>query len=180
MFTSWFLQFLKEQAALSAEEITADTVKNFISDLDDDDCEDDSYSSSDTCATIPNGKPLGTSNGDPFLRYSYQSDVPSLKTNGATNGAALKLAEDLVSKIMGGSGFAKFKVRYIQDEARAGLEAWQTDRIALWHTSGGGSVQWFSVCCHDRNSNLPHLIIPLRCKYLNPYLPQLDDCVHKY
>lgn len=136
-------------------------MNDFISDLDEDECEDDSYSSSDTFTTVPkiNGKPLGTSSGDPFLRYSYQSDVPSLmsKTNGATNGAALKLAEDLVSKIVGGNGFAKFKVRYIQDEARAGIEAWQTDRIALWHSSGGGSVQWFSVFCYDRNSNLLHL-----------------------
>ena len=136
-------------------------MNDFISDPDDDECEEDSYSSPDTRTTIPkiNGKPLGTSNGDPFLRYSYQSDVPSLmpKTNGATNGAAFKLAEDLVSKIVGGNGFAKFKVRYTQDEARAGIEAWQTERIASWHSSGGGSVQWFSVSCHDRNSNLLHL-----------------------
>lgn len=156
------MQFLKEQATLSAEEITADTVNDFISDLDEDESEDDSYSSADESSSTvakTNGKPLGTSNGDPFLRNAFQFELPSFmpKTNGATNGAALKLAEDLVSKIAGGNGFAKFKVRYIQDEARAGIEAWQTDRIALWHSSGCGSVQWFCVCCYDRNSNLLHL-----------------------
>jgi len=156
------VQFLKEQATLSAEEITADTVNDFISDLEEEESDDDSYSSDESPSPIvkTNGKPLGTSNGDSFLRNAFQFELPRFipKTNGApTNGAALKLAEDLVSKIARGNGFAKFKVRYIQDEARAGIEAWQTDRIALWHSSGRGSVQWFCVCCYDRNSNLLHL-----------------------
>uniref|UniRef100_A0A7I4B6T2 Putative GTP diphosphokinase RSH1, chloroplastic n=1 Tax=Physcomitrium patens TaxID=3218 RepID=A0A7I4B6T2_PHYPA len=150
-------KFLKEQAALSAAEITADSVKEFISDLDEDESEEES-SSSDTCATISNGngRSSSTNNGDPFLQNSYQYDSLSWKpkSHGTMNGAAFKLAGDLVAKVAGGNGFAKYKIRYIQDEARASIQAWQTDRIASWQNSGGGPVQWFSVCCHDRNSML--------------------------
>lgn len=198
-----FVQFLKEQAALSAEEITADSINEFIADLNEDECDDDPYSS-DTSAIVSmtNGKPLSTSNGDPFGPNAYQYDILSLnpKNNGAANGAAkgavngtangavngaanwgatrgangavngtgLKLpgngaGNGTALKLRGNgsaNGSAKSKVCYIQDEARAGIEAWKMNRIALWHTSGGGSVQWFSVCCHDRNSTLLHFAFP--------------------
>lgn len=155
-------KFLKEQATLSAEEITADTVNDFISDLDEDESdsyESDSYSSSDESSSCTLSKSNGKSpfgGGESLFRSAFQFDISSFMpkpSNGATNGAALKLAEDLASKIVGGNG-SIFKVRCIQDEARAGIEAWQTDRIALWHESGCGSVQWFCVCCYDRNSML--------------------------
>ena len=194
------MQFLKEQAALSAEEITADTINEFIADLTEDESDDDPFSSSDACATISttNDKPSSTNNEDPFGPDFYQYDISGLKpkTNGSANGAAnwvangaangagngavngaanggangaangktLKLlgngAANGTALILAGNGSAngsaKSKVCYIQDEARAGIEAWKMDRIALWHISGGGSVQWFSVCCHDRNSTLLH------------------------
>lgn len=181
------VQFLKEQAALSAEEITADTINDFIGDLNEEECDDDPYSSLDTCDTAykNNGNPLSTSNGYPFDASQSESPSLKLKTNGAANGAvngsvnwtmngavngAVKGAGNgavngTVKGAVNGAGngavngaakngFAKSLVRYIEDEARAGIEAWQADTIASWHTTGGGSVQWFSVCCRDRNSKL--------------------------
>lgn len=196
---------MKEQAALSAEEITADTINDFVADLNEDECDDDLYSS-DTCAIISttNAKPSSISNGDFFGPNAYQYDFSSLnlKTNGAANGAANGTANGAVNGAANGAmngamnwaanrgangaangtalkhsgngaaygitlklrgngsanGSVKSKAPYIQDEARAGIEAWKTDRIALWHASGGGSVQWFSVCCHDRNSTLLYFV----------------------
>jgi (p)ppGpp synthase/HD superfamily hydrolase len=162
-------KFLKEQAALSAEEITIDTINEFIGDGNGDECDDDPFSSLDSCATIYTTEStfLSTSNG------SYkESSSSKRKTNGAVNGAVNGATNGAVYRAVNGAtngavyravngagngagnGSSKSEVRSIQDEARASFDAWRADRIAVWHTSGGGSVQWFSVCCHDRNSIL--------------------------
>lgn len=154
------LQFLKEQAALSAAEITADTVNDFIADMGDEGAEDalsQSLSGAFASSLEVNGKSTGSSNGDPFLRISYQPEALNLQpkptVNGKVNGKHSMVVNELVLKSER-KGLRKLKIRYIQDEARAGIEAWQTERISLWHSSGGSSVQWFGVCCHDRNSNI--------------------------
>lgn len=152
------LQFLKEQAAISAAEITADTVKDFVADVDEEVLEVDTsrpFSGSYASVADSDGKPFDASNGDPFLRNPYLPEAkeldPKATGNGGVNGKHHKVAEELAVKLEG-NGLANLRVRYIQDEARAGIEAWQTDRIAFWHGSGGRSIQWFSCCCHDRNS----------------------------
>lgn len=148
---------MKEQAALSAEEITIDTINEFIGDVNGDECDDDPFSSLDSCATIysTDSTILSSSNG-----FHKESPSSKRKTNGAVNGAVNGATNGTVYRAVNGAGngagngSSKSEVRSIQDEARASFDAWRADRIAVWHTSGGGSVQWFSVCCHDRNSKL--------------------------
>lgn len=154
------MQFLKEQAALSAAEITADTVNDFIADMGDEGAEDalsQSLSGAFASSLEVNGKSTGSFSGDPFLRISYQPEALNLQpkptVNGKVNGKHSMVVNELVLNSER-KGLRKLKIRYIQDEARAGIEAWQTERISLWHSSGGSSVQWFGVCCHDRNSNI--------------------------
>jgi len=154
------MKFLKEQAALSAAEITADTVNDFIADMGDEGAEDalsQSLSGAFASSLEVNGKSTGSFSGDPFLRISYQPEALNLQpkptVNGKVNGKHSMVVNELVLKAER-KGLRKLKIRYIQDEARAGIEAWQTERISLWHSSGGSSVQWFGVCCHDRNSML--------------------------
>ncbi|KAH9575155.1 hypothetical protein CY35_01G097300 [Sphagnum magellanicum] len=149
-------KFLKEQAAISAAEITAETVKDFVADVNNEDGEVTRSSSGPgllASSTDSNGKPKNRTINEPFAHNSYLSKVLSFEPrdsgNGALNGKHSKVEGNGSAR-----GGATSRFQFIQYDAKATIEAWQTERILLWHSAQGGSVQWFSVCCHDRTSIL--------------------------
>ncbi|KAH8974451.1 hypothetical protein BDL97_01G103500 [Sphagnum fallax] len=147
-------KFLKEQAAISAAEITAETVKDFVADVNNEDGEVMRSSSGLLASsTDSNGKPKNRTINEPFAHNSYLSKVLSFEPkdsgNGALNGKHSKVEGNGSAR-----GGATSRFQFIQYEAKATIEAWQTERILLWHSAQGGSVQWFSVCCHNRTSIL--------------------------
>lgn len=147
---NWTSQFLREQAALSAIEITADTVDNFVADLDNDDEEIPGPSEKrsiwkrlimnvvDSPSTkSSDGSILQVQNkiGTPKINGKYNKNVEkmSLKMNG-------KVIPELVH-----SNFPTYK------DVLPGLESWKDSRIASWHNIEGHSIQWFCVICIDKN-----------------------------
>jgi hypothetical protein len=150
----YLLQFLKEQAAISAAEITAETVKDFVADVNNEDGEVMRSSSGPgllASSTDSNGKPKSRTINEPFAHNSYLSKVLSFEPRDSGNGA-LKGKHSKVEGNGSARGGATSRFQFIQYEAKATIEAWQTERILLWHSARGSSVQWFSVCCHDRTS----------------------------
>ena len=100
------LQFLKEQAVLSAAEITKDTVNDFIVDMGDEGAEDallESLSGAFASSLEVNGKSTGSFSGDPFLQIFYQPEALTLQpkptVNGKVNGKHLMVVNELVLKV---------------------------------------------------------------------------------
>ncbi|BBN13875.1 GTP pyrophosphokinase [Marchantia polymorpha subsp. ruderalis] len=175
-------KFLKEQAALSAVEITAESVNDFLSEFDEGDLDvidDDeaegrldsgsfaSSSSRGRCSPLrtdsPNGRNVvaywskgsGAGNREPGEAFSESKTT--------VNGKHSKLVEEMFGKMgrgssngaaLASSSGGKITLAVIEDESRYIFEAWQAGRVAMWHGSGGRSLQWISICCMDRRSML--------------------------
>ncbi|XP_021279958.1 putative GTP diphosphokinase RSH1, chloroplastic [Herrania umbratica] len=153
------MKFLREQAALSAAEITTDRVNDFIADSEEEsELEEPSHIS--RCS-----KPLwqkilrnvvdfsspGRSCEDALMAKNGSIWAP--KVNGKHNKhmqqVSLKANGDLLSL---GNGAANMIPANIppHKEVLPGLECWQASKIASWHNLEGHSIQWFSVVCIDR------------------------------
>ncbi|XP_010269604.1 PREDICTED: putative GTP diphosphokinase RSH1, chloroplastic isoform X2 [Nelumbo nucifera] len=153
------IKFLKEQAALSAIEITADTVNNFVADVEDEsDLEEFSKSPKNTepmwkkvLVDVPELSYLKRSNDDPLHIHNGKAGV--LKVNGKHN----KNVQDMSLKGKGevlsqGNGIAELMHANIPmyREVLPGLDSWKTGKVASWHNLEGHSIQWFCVICIDR------------------------------
>ncbi|KAJ7524161.1 hypothetical protein O6H91_18G080300 [Diphasiastrum complanatum] len=179
-------KFLKEQAAMSAAEITADAVRNFVSDLEEleDDSEDGESELDDNIASeeqlsenspmtlLSSIKYFHELNSDLYrdlripnsLDSEHQLCQNTDNVDGfprAINGKYIKITENrndyascTVKKGAFGTAYERYDAVSVYEEARAGIEAWQTSRILVWHKSDGKSIQWFRVCCLDRRSML--------------------------
>ncbi|XP_010259470.1 PREDICTED: putative GTP diphosphokinase RSH1, chloroplastic [Nelumbo nucifera] len=160
------MKFLKEQAALSATEITADAVNNFVADIEDE-------SESEEVENSPNvSKPLWKkiltnvaelsslkrSNDD--AQHSQNGKVGVPKVNGKHNKNAqhmsLKAKGEFLSQ---GNGIARLIYANIPmyKEVLPGLESWQAGNITSWHNHEGHSIQWFSVICIDRKGMMAEI-----------------------
>ncbi|KAG8485250.1 hypothetical protein CXB51_021519 [Gossypium anomalum] len=152
-------EFLREQAAPSAVEITTDRVKDFIAySKEDGEMEDLSYSSRQNrplwekiLRNIVDFSTPGRSSEDALTEKNGSVWVP--KVNGKHNNEV----RDVGSKANGylfslGNGAAKMipANNPPHKEALPGLESWQASKIASWHNLEGHPIQWFSVICIDR------------------------------
>ncbi|KAK1315922.1 hypothetical protein QJS10_CPA05g00353 [Acorus calamus] len=148
--------FLREQAALSATEITADAVKNFVADLDDEDDFEKEEPESSKESHFTWKKILAELSA---MKRSHEDSLP-LKINGATpkiNGKHNKNLQQMSLKVNGalssqGNGFAQLMHANIPmyKDVLPGLQSWQEEKIASWHNVGDHSIQWLSVICIDR------------------------------
>ncbi|KAJ6845524.1 putative GTP diphosphokinase RSH1, chloroplastic [Iris pallida] len=154
------MKFLKEQAVLSSTEITADTVNNFVADLEDDNKYDETYSSSSkerksiwdkiltsfeelsSTSSRSHGDLLHVQNtvGIPKINGKHNKHVQKmgLKINGNSNIRGDNLAEFLHTSIP------------MYKEVSPGLESWKAGKVSSWHNLEGHPVQWFCVVCIDR------------------------------
>ncbi|XP_050237269.1 putative GTP diphosphokinase RSH1, chloroplastic [Mercurialis annua] len=163
------MKFLKEQAALSASEITADTVDNFVADS-----EEESEVEELLDNTKPN-RPLWekifrnvvemTSPGkyaeDPLPSKNGSIWVP--KVNGKHNKHIQHVRLEAKELLSQGNGVAKIIQSNIPmyKEVLPGLECWHANRVASWHNVEGHSIQWFSVVCIDRRGMMAEVTTAL-------------------
>ncbi|WOL04032.1 hypothetical protein Cni_G12753 [Canna indica] len=153
------MKFLREQAALAATEITADTVNDFVADLKDG-SEDEQTSSTALSSqrksiwekilaiaeesTASKGKhdllPVRNSSRMPKINGKHNKNVQkmSMKVNGNPMTRDEALTEFIYGKI------PTYK------EVLPGLESWKAGKIALWQSVEGHSIKWFCVVCIDR------------------------------
>lgn len=153
---------MREQAALAATEITADTVNDFVADLKDGGEYEQMFSRSS-----PNKRKsiwekmlaiatesTSTERKHDLLPVRNTSDLP--KINGKYN----KIVQKMCMKINGNpmtrdDAFTEFIFGKIPTykEVLPGLESWKAGKIALWHHVEGNSIMWFCVVCIDRKGN---------------------------
>ncbi|KAK2649542.1 hypothetical protein Ddye_017031 [Dipteronia dyeriana] len=151
------MKFLREQAALSSAEITADKVTDFIADSEEESEVEELSNNS------KRSKPLW----EKILMNVVERSSPVKKdifpvNNGSiwipkVNGKHNKHVQHVNSNAKGGlasqeNGFAKLMPTNIPlyKEVLPGLESWQASKIDAWHNLEEHSIQWFSVVCIDR------------------------------
>ncbi|KAL0435914.1 UNVERIFIED_CONTAM: putative GTP diphosphokinase RSH1, chloroplastic [Sesamum radiatum] len=153
------MKFLKEQAALSATEITADSLKEFAAESEED-------SESEEVVSYPEGAKhtwekilrnvMRLASAKTSEEGIFQSDKDG-DTTPKVNGKHNKYMQHMSLKAKGevlsqGNGVAKMLLANIPlyREVLPGLEGWQASKIVSWHNLEGNSIQWFSIVCIDR------------------------------
>ncbi|EMS65045.1 GTP pyrophosphokinase [Triticum urartu] len=151
------MKFLREQAALSAAEITADAVNNFVADLEDE---------SDSEQLIPttqnedykfNWQKILSSNKLSFVNKNSDGFLPvnnvhTPKINGKHN----KTVKELGIKINGSTVRGDSSTEFMRPgvpaykEVFASLDNWKCGKISSWHNTEGNSIQWLCIVCVDR------------------------------
>ncbi|KAL5795651.1 hypothetical protein ACOSQ2_000471 [Xanthoceras sorbifolium] len=164
------MKFLREQAALSAAEITADKVTDFLVDSEEEsEVEELSESSKKSkplwekilMNVVERSSPVKSSkdilpvnNGSiwiPKVNGKHNKHVRHVNSN-AKDGLSSK-----------GNGFAKLIPTNIPmyKEVLPGLESWQASKIAAWHNLEEHSIQWLSVVCIDRKGMMAEVTTAL-------------------
>ncbi|KAK8501827.1 hypothetical protein V6N13_046141 [Hibiscus sabdariffa] len=163
------MKFLREQAALSAVEITTDRVNDFIADSEEEsEMEDLSHGSGESkplwvkiLKNIVDFSSPGRSCEDALAKNgSIWAPKVNGKHNKQVHDVGLKAKDNLLSL---GNGAAKMLPANIppHKEVLPGLESWQASKINLWHNLEGHSIQWFSVVCMDRRGMMAEVTTAL-------------------
>ncbi|CAI9774299.1 unnamed protein product [Fraxinus pennsylvanica] len=150
------MKFLKEQAALSATEITTDSVKEFATESEEDKEMEEvvDYSKGakhtweKTLQKISSARMIGE---DTFQFHNGSIQIPKVngKHNKQMEHTSLKENGETLSQ---GNGVAKMILANIPmyREVFPGIENWQVSKIASWHNLERHSIQWFCIVCIDR------------------------------
>lgn len=154
------MKFLREQAALSASEITEDTVKNFVADLEDESDYEQTFSSSPARVGKSRWEKILMNVEESSSTKQKQDDllpVQNIVGISKINGKHNKTMQKMNLKVNGnsairGDGFAEFlhANAAMYKEVLPGLESWKDSKIASWHSVEGHTIQWFCVVCIDR------------------------------
>ncbi|EPS67235.1 hypothetical protein M569_07542, partial [Genlisea aurea] len=128
------MKFLNEQAALSATEITADSVKEFVSG----EVEVGVVRLLDSNSWMQNSSPAAAANE---IRFP----IPSI--NGKHSKAAVREKEEAAAAKMIPAANV---VSAYGDVLRGLEEGWIVYKIDCWHRDEGNSIHWLSVLCIDR------------------------------
>ncbi|XP_022727694.1 putative GTP diphosphokinase RSH1, chloroplastic isoform X2 [Durio zibethinus] len=167
--------FLREQAALSAVEITTDRVNDFIADSEEEtELEDLSHISrwskplrEKILRNVVDFSSPGSCE-DALMAKNGSIWVPKVngKHNKHVQRVGLKVNGDFLSL---GNGAAKMIPANIppHKDVLPGLECWQASKIALWHNLEGHSIQWFSVVCIDRRGIMAEVTTALAAVGIN-------------
>eukprot|EP00262_Sarcandra_glabra_P021241 TRINITY_DN885_c0_g4_i2.p1 TRINITY_DN885_c0_g4~~TRINITY_DN885_c0_g4_i2.p1 ORF type:complete len:275 (+),score=53.90 TRINITY_DN885_c0_g4_i2:78-902(+) len=158
------MKFLREQAALSATEITADTVNNFVADLEDESESEIVFSDSSRESKSMWKKILMNVAELSSTKRRHEEDILHVQ-NGVgvpkINGKHNKNVQQMSLKANGqllpqGNGIARLAQANIPlyKEVLPGLESWQAGKVATWHDVEGHSIQWLCIVCIDRKGML--------------------------
>ncbi|XP_057964099.1 putative GTP diphosphokinase RSH1, chloroplastic isoform X2 [Malania oleifera] len=153
------MKFLREQAALSATEITADRVNDFVADPEEDSgsgklpdySKGFKFTWKKMLMNVAEMSSLRRIGEDAF--HVQNNSVPVPKVNGKHNKhmqhMSLKATEEQLSQ---GNGVAKMIQANIPmyKEVLPGLVSWQTRKVASWHNLERHSIQWLCIICIDR------------------------------
>ncbi|CAI8615136.1 unnamed protein product [Vicia faba] len=152
------MKFLKEQAALSAADITTEAVNDFLSDSDRDreseKLSNGSSGSKDKSGKILlNGVETSTSERSESVLQNKNGSAWTPKLNGKHNKHVHHLS-------LNGKGDMMLQGNHVANmiqvnnpkykEVLPGLERWKAHKIASWHNIEGHSIQWLSIICIDR------------------------------
>ncbi|TVU47122.1 hypothetical protein EJB05_06705 [Eragrostis curvula] len=150
-------KFLREQAALSAAEITADAVNNFVADLEDESDSELSLPSTKNEDFNFNWEKILSSNKLSFASNSSNGFLPVNNVYPKVNGKQNKTVKELGIKINGhstirGDSFSEFMQpdNSTCKEVFPGLDHWKSGKISAWHNVEGNSIQWLCIACVDR------------------------------
>ncbi|KAL2556670.1 putative GTP diphosphokinase RSH1 [Forsythia ovata] len=153
------MKFLREQAALSATEITTDSAKEFAAESEEDRevekvvdySKGDKHTWEKVIKNVMQISSARASSEDTFHFHKGGIQIP--KVNGKHNKhmehVSLKANGETLSQ---GNGVAKMILANIPmyREVLPGIESWQASKIASWHNLEGCSIQWFCIVCIDR------------------------------
>jgi hypothetical protein len=151
------IQFLREQAALSAAEITAEAVNNFVADLEDESdseplipaTQNEDYRFNWQKILSPNKLSFANRNSDGFLPVN---NVHTPKVNGKHNKTVKELGIKINGSTIRGDSSTGFMHPGISacTEVFASLDHWKCGKISSWHNTEGNSIQWLCIVCVDR------------------------------
>lgn len=153
------MKFLREQAALCASELTAETVNNFVADLEDESDYEQTFSSSPTKERDSKWEKIrmnieeSSSTKQKQDLLHVQDIVGISKINGKHNKSMQKMNLKVNgNSVIQGHGFAEFLHANMPTykEVLPSLESWKDGKIASWHNVEGHAIQWFCVVCIDR------------------------------
>ncbi|KAG2697511.1 hypothetical protein I3760_07G110000 [Carya illinoinensis] len=153
------IKFLREQATLSAAEITADTVTDFITDSEE---EIEAEELPDPSKRRPKWDKILMNFGEMLSPENGHIRVPKIngKHSKHVQHVSLKAGGELLSE---GNGVVKMIQANIPmyKEVLPSLESWQASKIASWHNLEGHSIQWFCVVCIDRRGMMANVTTAL-------------------
>ncbi|KMT06008.1 hypothetical protein BVRB_7g163390 [Beta vulgaris subsp. vulgaris] len=148
------MKFLREQAALSAEEITTNSIYDFISDSEKEEVEEEPSNFSrvirpisdmiiETLLPPKNPENIQLPNGAPCApKVNGKHNKRVEHSNLWEKGQILSCDNNIAKLIFANTARPR--------EVLPGLESWQTSKIATWHSIEGNSIQWLCVVCIDR------------------------------
>ena len=150
---------MREQAALSENEITADKVSELVTDPGEnseaEELSDYSKGSTYTWEKIlmnvvetPSTK---ITHKDIFQPQHGSIQVPKVNGNHNKHMQYVSLTTE-GERLSQGNGVAKMMLANIPlyKEVLPGLQSWHAGKVASWHNREGHSIQWFWVVCIDR------------------------------
>ncbi|XP_043817778.1 putative GTP diphosphokinase RSH1, chloroplastic isoform X2 [Manihot esculenta] len=165
------MKFLREQAALSAAEITADTVNDFVADSEEESEVEELPDNTEWNRTLWEKIFRNVVEKSSQGKYSEDLLMPSNngsawvpKVNGKNNKhlqhASLEAKGELLSQ---GNDVAKMIESNIPmyKEVLPGLESWHASKVASWHSLEGHSIQWLCVVCIDRRGMMAEVTTAL-------------------
>jgi len=151
------MKFLREQAALSAAEITADAVNNFVADLEDESDSELSLPSTKNEDSKFNWEKILSSDKLFFVNKSSDGFLPVNNVHPKLNGKQNKTVKELGIKINGHSTIRGDSFNELMHpgnstckEVFPGLDRWKSGKISSWHSTEGNSVQWLCIACVNR------------------------------
>jgi len=157
----FLIQFLREQAALSAAEITAEAVNNFVADLEDESDSELSIPSTKNEDSKFNWEKILNSDKLSFVNKSSNGFLPVNNVHPKVNGKQNKTLKELGIKINGHSAIRGDSFSELTHagnstckEVFPGLDHWKSGKISGWHNAEGNSVQWLCIACVDRKGNI--------------------------
>lgn len=163
------MKFLREQAALSAADITTEAVNDFVSDSEED-SESEKLSNGSSSSKhkrgkiLLNGVEISTSERSESVLQSKNGSAWTPKVNGKHNKHVhhvnLKGKGDMM--LQGNHVANMIQVNNPKyKEVLPGLESWQAHKIASWHNIEGHSIQWLSAVCIDRRGMMAEVATAL-------------------
>ncbi|XP_071742582.1 putative GTP diphosphokinase RSH1, chloroplastic [Rutidosis leptorrhynchoides] len=160
------MKFLREQAALSASEITADSVNEFVADTEyDSEVEEVLDYSKGTQHTwekiLENVMEISSSKMvDENLFKFKNGTIKIAKVNGNPNKQLQQVSLKTESQ---GNELSKMMLVNIPmyKEVLPSLETWLVDKVASWSNLQGHSIQWLCIVCIDRKGMLADITIAL-------------------
>ncbi|MCD7460950.1 putative GTP diphosphokinase rsh1, chloroplastic [Datura stramonium] len=153
------MKFLREQAALSASEITVDSVKEFAAESEGDSSVEEladyskgtKHSWEKILKNVMEISSARMSGENIFQLRSASIQIPKVngKHNKCMQHMSLKATGETLSQ---GNGVGKMILANIPRyrEVLPGLDGWLASKVATWHNLEGHSVQWFCVVSIDR------------------------------